>query len=205
MDAAVLRATRSIGRGASEAEQQAEVERVVSLLFDANFPDGHLGTKNITPGTPVLSPGARPGTREVAYSATVDVPTVFYRWFGGGDITISASSTALRRDVNMMLVLDRSGSMFRALGANPGPRAINDLKFAAELFVEKFDNSRDRLGLVSYGTTSNLDYAPATNFKTSMVGHIRNILADGSEPTPRMLCGEGTAPLAALAIRTRST
>jgi Flp pilus assembly protein TadG len=180
VDAAVLRATRSIGRGASDAEQQAEIERVVALLFAANFPEGHLGAKNIAPGTPTLSPGQRPGTRVVAYSASVDVPTIFYRWFGGGDITISASSTALRKDVNMMLVLDRSGSMFRATGTNPGPNAIADLKFAAELFVNKFDNSRDRLGLVTYGTTSNLDYAPSTNFKTDVIAHIRNIFADNS-------------------------
>ena len=46
VDAAVLRATRSIGRGASDAEQQAEIERVVALLFAANFPEGHLGAKS---------------------------------------------------------------------------------------------------------------------------------------------------------------
>jgi hypothetical protein len=82
--------------------------------------------------------------------------------------------------VNLVLVLDRSGSMAVATGSNPGPNAIDDLKYAAELFVERFDNTRDRIGLVSFGTTSNLDFAPAVNFEGGMTTHIQNLLADNS-------------------------
>ena len=180
VDASVLAAVRSIGRGSTQAEQQAEVQRVAMLLLNANFPEGHLLTNTRTASTAILRDGERPGTREVEFSVSVDVPTIFYRWFSGGDVGVGARSRAIRRDVNLMLVLDRSGSLDRAAGANPGPTAFNDVQFAATEFVDKFDNIRDQLGVVSFGTTTNLDFAPAANFKGPITAQINAMVADGS-------------------------
>ena len=121
VDACVLRGVRAIGRGGTEAEQQAEVTRAVQLLFQANLPDGFMGATSVTPGVPVLREGERAGTREVEFSAEVTLPAIFYRVFDDDDFRLSARARALRRDVNLMLVLDRSGSMAVATGSNPGP------------------------------------------------------------------------------------
>ena len=64
------------------------------------------------------------GTRTVLVAATVTVPTYFLRFAGYNDLPISASATALRRDVNLMLVLDRSGSMSGSPGVEPRPHGV---------------------------------------------------------------------------------
>ena len=73
-----------------------------------------------------------------------------------------------------MLVLDRSGSMNGGTGFNPGPTSFDDLQYASKEFVGNFDNNRDRLGLVSFGTASAVDRVPATGFKPALPGLAHN-------------------------------
>jgi hypothetical protein len=77
-------------------------------------------------------------------------------------VTVRANAYAARRDVNVMVVLDRSASL-----KNVG--AWDDVQQAARSFILKFDNNRDRVGLVSFGTGANVDYPLSTGFKTSNI------------------------------------
>ena len=180
IDACVLAGARALGRGSTPEEQQTAVNRIVDVLFDANFPSAHLDVVSRTHTTPVISPGAVAGTRQVRLTGQATVETFFLRWIGWDQLDIDTAATAIRRDVNLMLVLDRSGSMNNSPGSSPGPTSFDDLQFAANQFVGNFDNNRDRLGLVSFGTSTALDRAPATGFKPAMVNTINSMVSVNS-------------------------
>jgi Flp pilus assembly protein TadG len=80
--------------------------------------------------------------RTVSIAASVNVPLLFMRILGFTGATVTSRSTAARRDVVMVLVLDQSSSMVPAMSA---------LKAAATYFVSQFQPGRDRLGLVVLG------------------------------------------------------
>jgi hypothetical protein len=173
VDACALGAARSIGLG------QAEMNRVVDLLFDSNFPSGFMLSTQRSHSAPLIT-SPSPGVRQVQLRGDAVVPTFFMRWAGYDSLPIAASALAARRDVNMVLILDRSGSMKRAPGGNPGPTAFDDLKAAASDFVSRFDDTTDRVGMVSFGSGSHLDHTPATGFKTGLPGKISSLFSDNS-------------------------
>jgi hypothetical protein len=173
VDACALGAARSIGLG------QTEMNRVVDLLFDSNFPSGFMLSTQRSHSAPLIT-APSPGMRQVQLRGDARVPTFFMRWAGYDSLPIAASALAVRRDVNLMLVLDRSGSMKRAPGGNPGPTAFDDLKAAALDFVKRFDDTTDRVGMVSFGSGSHLDHTPATGFKAALPGKINSLYSDNS-------------------------
>jgi Flp pilus assembly protein TadG len=192
VDACALAAARTIGRG------QTEMNRIVDMTFNANFPADMLMTvsRGHTDPTITIVPGE--GRREVAVEGTAVVPTLFMRMFGWDTLTVGANAEASRRDVNIMMVLDRSGSMSRAPGANPGPNAIDDMKVAAQEFVAQFDDARDKLGFVSFGSASRVDYAPQTSFKSATTSLIGTIYADNSGTNASSGLWQGYQALTAL-------
>lgn len=157
-DAASLAAARSLNVGLTLAEQEAEARARALAFFHANFPDGYLATTNKQVRIAIAETAYR--TRTVEVAATVDAPVFFMRVLGFTEPTIAASGRASRRDVNLMLVLDRSGSMDNSNSCEP-------MKAAARLFVQQFANERDRLGLITFGMTYLVAYPSAMNFKSS--------------------------------------
>ena len=161
VDACALAAARSIGKG------QTEMNRIVDMMFDSNFPDDMLMTVSRSHTVPVITNFPGEGRREVSLTGTAVAPTLFMRIFGWDNLTLQASAQAARRDVNLLLILDRSGSMMLAPGP-PWPQ----LQDAAKFFVNQFDTTADRLGLVTFGTSARVDYAmnysPGQDFKTGI-------------------------------------
>lgn len=177
-DATALAVTRALGRGTNQAQQEAELLRVAGLIFDTNFPHDLLlnsGTARIANGPTIAGPnlangGLRiqdasieQGTREVRLSTSVTVPTFFLRILGRNEVVVASAATAARRDVNVMMVVDRSASL-----APWNADAWTSVVSAAKLFVNQFDNTRDKVGLVTFGTGAGVEFSPATNFKTSI-------------------------------------
>lgn len=174
IDSVSLAAMRALERGESYAEQGAEVDRVADLMLAANFPNGQLLGKDIQFSVrpkvygPVIPAGAgsvfvqdptvAPGVRELRVTGEVTVPTLFMRIFGQNQLTVRSSATAARQDVNLALVIDRSGSL-----ANAG--AWDDVQEASKAFLNYFDNNSDRLGLISFATSANVDYPINNGFK----------------------------------------
>lgn len=171
VDAASLAAVRALGRGATD------MNRVVSLVFDANFPEGFLMTKDVSFTPPAIT-SPEPGVRNVALTGSAKAPTFFMRIWGFNELPISAGATAARRDVNLMLVLDRSASLHP-----DNADAWDDVQAAARFFVEQFDDSRDRLGLVTFGTSAAVDVALNTGTETAVKTAIANQVVARSAAT----------------------
>lgn len=158
-DAAALAAARSLSVGLTMAEQEGSAVSRAEAFFGANYPPGLFNTNSRSLSVEVAETGFR--TRTVTVTAAVDSPLFFMRILVNSPTTIvSATGKASRRDVNVILVLDRSGSM----NSNGGCPAMRS---AAKGFVNLFANQRDRLGMITYGISYALTYAPNMNFKTS--------------------------------------
>jgi Flp pilus assembly protein TadG len=157
VDASAMAAARSLSNGLTITEQEASAANRATAFFNANFPDNMMatGAKNIS--VSVAETSFR--TRTVTVNGSVEAPVYFMRVLGFGNTTVRALGKASRRDVNVMLVLDRSGSL-----QNAG--ACDDVENAATAFVNLFANQRDRLGLLTFGGSYKVDFAPSQTFKT---------------------------------------
>lgn len=117
--------------------------------------------------------------RTVSLAASVNVPLIFMRIMGFSNGTVTATGTAARRDVVMVLVIDRSGSMGAELPA---------VQAGATYFVNQFSAGRDKLGLVLISGSAYVAYPPAdwgTNPPTGATGPDVNF--KGTTETPNML------------------
>ena len=162
VDSAALSGARSLNVGMDLSSQVASATATAQAFFNANFPSGHLGTTNCSVTINVAESSYR--TRTVATTASLTAPTYFMRLLGVQNRQLRASGTASRRDVNMVLVLDRSSSM---------SGVMTTMKSAARDFVSKFAEGRDNVGLIVFGGSSVLAFpnpspiGPESDFKSS--------------------------------------
>ncbi|MCX6587512.1 MAG: VWA domain-containing protein [Acidobacteria bacterium] len=156
-DAAALATARNLNLGQSLEEQRANAQNRGIAFFNANFPAGYLGTTDVTPN--IIISDTSLNTITVTVSASGTARLYFMRILGHNAQLASSSGQSSRRNVNIILVLDRSGSMSGA----PCAAMISASKTFADMFV----NGRDRLGLISFGTNISVDYPPTTDFKNT--------------------------------------
>ncbi|MBL8213657.1 MAG: VWA domain-containing protein [Bryobacterales bacterium] len=177
-DAAALAGARAFSRGSAGPEQNANAEATASTYFTANYPAGYFWSFNPT----ISAVGADEGNqmRSVTTQASVQLPMLFMRIFRDNPSIIRARAKATRRDTNIMIVMDRSGSL-----ANSG--ACNPLKTAAANFVEKFSEGRDNLGLITFATSSRIDRALSNTFKTSVRNTLTALVCSGATNTAQGL------------------
>lgn len=192
VDGAALAAARALNVGQTLTAQTNSAKQNAVNWFYANFPAGTWSTTNTQMDTTdthvsVTSPA---NIRTVAVSATTTVPTWFMRWFNINSTNLTATGTASRRDVNMMMVLDRSYSMVIS-------GSCANLVSAAKIFTGQFAAGRDRLGLISFGGDVVVQSAPTTSFQTTLgyyidathngTGAIDNILCNGNTNTSQAI------------------
>ncbi len=112
------------------------------------------------------------GVRTITVNASQHVPMLFMRVLGISQSTVAATAQVTVRFVNMMLVVDRSGSVFRATyNGTPTTQIVND---DLHQFVDPSDGSqspyfsdgRDNIGMVSFGASWNLDFPLSLNFQS---------------------------------------
>jgi len=179
VDAAALAGGRSLSVGLDLPSQTASCTAATTAYLNANFPSGWFGTTSPTVTVSIASTAFK--TRTVTVQASVQSPLYFMRILGLTASTVGAQGQASRRDVNLMLVLDRSASM---AVAGVCPTMVGN----AVSFVNKFAEGRDRLGLITFMGAPNLDYPPTLNFKTqspSMETKLGTLVCSGntgSEP-----------------------
>lgn len=181
VDAAVMAGARSLNRGMDLASQVQSATDTANRYFDANFPEGLYGTSGRTFTPAVAESGYR--TRTVSAVGSVTAPLYFLRLLGQDTATMSARATASRRDVNLILVMDRSGSIAQA-GATAA------VKNSASAFVNRFAEGRDRVGLISFSGFYTLEFAPSMTFKTaspSIFDKINNMNMAGNTGYARAL------------------
>jgi Flp pilus assembly protein TadG len=168
VDGAALAAARSLSRGTDFTSQQASATTTAKKLYHINMENGFLGVQSAADPT-VTFPAGSPQTMVVQVDAVVQAPTFFMRVLGPTSVTMRSRGQTVRRFVNIMVVIDRSGS----LGTACAP-----LRAAATQFIQSFVNGRDKVGLETFGTSYRTDFPIADNFLsattsiTTMVGNI---------------------------------
>ncbi len=210
VDAAALSAAKSL-QGQTGFEAKATRAACDSMVTNgATVVMTATGTCEASTGAPikvavgffdVQVPGGPP-LRHVQITADDFVSTTFLRflsWLVPGDystIPIKAMAQAgPERPIDLMLVLDRSGSMTQPDGT--GKPKINSLKTTVNEFLDNSFSSLDRVGMVSFAsrgcgdgtgrdstTSSNcvadvdLDLA-TTSFLTTLKSRVNSLVAEG--------------------------
>jgi Flp pilus assembly protein TadG len=152
-DAAALAGTRALGRAGSGGPSG---QTAAQTYFDANMPTGYMLATNIQ--RTVTGPTANGSVQTMTVNAQADLPLLFTRFIQNTQ-TIKITSSASRQDVNLMMVLDRSGSMNTSNSCVPMVAAAQD-------FTKQFVDGRDQLGLIVFGGSWDNSYAPNVNFKS---------------------------------------
>jgi len=148
VDGAALAASRSLARGADGTTQRTAAVASAQTYVMLNYPSGYFFGNNIvidsTNGINIDLSIAN--QRTITVTASVVEPTLFMRWLNFSSTTVVASAQTVRKDVNVVLVLDRSGSMTASGSCNP-------MKAAAINFVQNFAPGRDNVGIVTFATS----------------------------------------------------
>jgi Flp pilus assembly protein TadG len=149
VDAAAIAAARGLTVGDNDAERIANAQLAAQKFFNGNFPNDYLGSTPTSLNTTAVHKDD--GYWQVNVTATANMPTTFMRVLGQNELDVVASGEVIRRDVDIMLVMDTSGSIGSAMA---GLKAC-----AKNSFVNKFIEGPggDRLGLVSFASGAVLD------------------------------------------------
>jgi Flp pilus assembly protein TadG len=142
-------------------------------IAQENFPVGQLGTPTTGPGT-VTFRAYRDDNHQIRVTGSVNPHIFLAQVFGINQIVASSRGVAQKNEVEIMLVLDRSGSM----SGTP----IRDLKSAAIEFIRNFEETQatDKLGLISFATSVSVNYALGHNYISPMTSAINNMTAIGA-------------------------
>lgn len=174
-DAAAVAAAQSISRGLTPGAQYDNATVTARRFFRANM---NASWVPLTAPDPTVTFPAPPQPRTVVINvaSTASAPTYFMKILNVNGVTVSAVSETVRREVKIIMVLDRSGSL-----ANSD--SCDDLREAAKGFTDSFIDGRDQLGMVTFGTSYRIDFPIATNFKstsgTTLPTMINNINCTG--------------------------
>jgi Flp pilus assembly protein TadG len=134
-----------------------------------NFYASYLGTPGLGTAGDVQFQAARIGINRIGVTGNVNATPILAQLFGVTTIPVQAFGIAQKNKVEIMMVLDRSGSM-----GNPISK-MNALKQAAvgncsnpqtRGFVCYFEDTQneDRIGLVSFASTARVDLALGYDF-----------------------------------------
>jgi len=141
VDAGVLAGARTVRSGESAARSEA-----IAVALANGVEVGADGT------TVSVSFGFNEvGEKTVTVTAHRPLPTTLMRLLGLDVVDIGSSATAVVPPVDLVLVLDQSGS----LGSHG---AWDDLQRAAREFVTHFDDDLDQFALVSFHTRAGVRY-----------------------------------------------
>ncbi|MCX7294191.1 VWA domain-containing protein [Janthinobacterium sp.] len=145
VDSASLAAARGVTAGNSEAEQRASARQSAKEFFDINYPDKFLLS------TPTLNPvdvTFDKGTVTIDVSATTSLPVSLMGILGFKTLNVAASAQTIRKDLDMVLVMDTSRSL------EPNAAAV---RAAGKSFLNKFNSTVDRVGLLHFASEAQLD------------------------------------------------
>lgn len=190
-DAAALAGARALAQGSTESAQESNATTTAQSFFNGNFPAGYWRTTGASASVSIDSTSL-PNYRTVTVTATAQAPLYFLRVLNQQASTINVSSIAGRRDVLLMMVLDRSSSM-NGVVAGTGQTACALMKTDAAAFVNYFAPGRDRLGLVAFGSSVYF-YPSTTSFTTPDANGntIQSLIG-------QLTCGDNTSSAEAIA------
>lgn len=156
VDAAVLAGARSLRLGEDVARQRA-ID--IAVLNGANGDDLDV----------IFGVNAE-GEQTVRVDAHLVMPTTLMRVLGVETMDVNSAAVAAVPPVDLVLVLDQSGSLKTA-------DAFDDLQDAARLFVDYFDDGFDQLGLVSFNLRATERFSMAGAFSATIKYEIDQMTA----------------------------
>lgn len=179
-DAAALAGGRALSVNNTLVSQTAYIQSVVNEYVNANLPPGVVNANSVQTSVS-LSEANHIRTVKVGVTATINLS--FLAMLGHPTATISSSGSASRRDVNMVLALDRSGSM---------GGVCTTMKNDAAQFVQMWADGRDRLGLITFMGNASVNY-PSTLYFKSQTPSMTTVLGE-------LNCGGNTGSAAAISL-----
>jgi len=190
-DSAALAGARALSQGSTSAGQTSSAVSTAQSFFSGNFPAGYWRSSGASASV-VVDSTSFPNYRTVTVTATAQAPLYFLRVLKQQASTINVISKAGRRDVMLMMVLDRSVSMM-GIVAGTGQTACDLMKADAAAFVSYFAAGRDQLGLVAFG--SSVFFYPSTTSFTTPDANGNTI----SSLIGQLTCNDNTSSAAAIA------
>lgn len=145
VDAAALAGARAVTAGDNQTAQASNARAAAADFFAANMPDNYLLSKPELLRTDV---SFDTGKVTIDVHAQAPMPVSLMQVLGFTELTPVASAQTIRKDLDMALVIDTSGSL-----SSSGPA----VKAAARSFLNKFNVTQDRVGLVHFAYGAEID------------------------------------------------
>jgi Flp pilus assembly protein TadG len=154
-------------------------EEDIAMFFEANFPDGYMGSE-LLPDHPIVTIDDEANTITIQASATI--PTHFMRVAGVHEMTVSARTVIQRelRGMELVLVMDNTGSM----RTNGG---MDAMKPAATELIEILYGDRETVPQFWVGV---VPYVASVNIGTQHEDWLTGYDADDYLPTEWKGCVE---------------
>ena len=167
VDAAALQAAKNIS-------SPFVSPRTMGLeMAQENFPAGYMGTPGSGAGAASFVVDTI-GNSKIQVTGRVNSIPFLAQILGVGVVPTSSVSVAEKKEVEIIMVLDRSGSM--------KGQPIADLKLAAKQFVGFFSSTqdKDKMGLITFATSVIVDRPLGINYVTPITAAINGLSADGA-------------------------
>ncbi|HVT95630.1 MAG TPA: VWA domain-containing protein [Bryobacteraceae bacterium] len=177
VDGAALSGARSLSSGLTLNEQISSATNASTQYFKANYGANYWGSSVTNLNTNIYDDPNSAQVHLVDVTATASAPLYFLRLLGKTTAVIGASAEAKRRDVNVMMVLDRSSSM---------GSSIKPMVQGATLFANSFAPGRDTVGAVIFGGNYYI-YPPTKDFQPSLVTALNKVTSSGNTGTAQAL------------------
>jgi Flp pilus assembly protein TadG len=150
----------------SNPTQYAAITSAAQEFFNANYSTHYMGS---TVTSYSASAASSTSGKTITVNATANVPMLFMRVLGIANSTVAAEAVSNVRFIAMMIVVDRSGSIYSEGG--PGMAVAQLIQsqlntFVADSTTSYMVNGVDTVGMVSFGGTWNEDFTPTTNFQS---------------------------------------
>ena len=206
VDAASIAAARAVAVGSDDATRIANARAAAQRFFSLNFPSDYQGANRPTPTIQASRDAQR--RWNVSVSAIATMPTTFARVLGRDELDVYALGAAVRRRLDVVMVLDTSGSL--GPPTSPAGTFATLQNAAINGFVNKFSPDDDRIGLVSFSSGAVIDVPirkappPADGRgynKTTLLNAINNLSVGGATASAEGVRGavsEATAIPAAI-------
>lgn len=166
VDSAAVAAARAVTAGNNQTEQTASAQAAAVQFFTANIPDGYLLSKPALLSTTVTF---NAGMVTIDVRAEAPMPVSVMQVLGFTSMNPVAYAQTIRKDLDMAFVVDTSGSL---------TSSATTVRTAAKSFLNKFNVTQDRVGLIHFASGSVLDNAIATSARgfnrTAMLKNIDN-------------------------------
>jgi len=172
VDSAALAGARAIPEGTTKDTQAAAARAAAADFFAANIPDNYLLSS-----PKLLSTEVSFDTGRVTIDVRAEAPmkVSFMRVLGFSSLTPVAYAQTIRKDLDMALVVDTSYSLYPSRAA---------VKASAKSFLNKFNVTQDRVGLVHFAYGAEVDNPIEVSKRgfdrSAMLGNIDSYVFNGS-------------------------